>query len=186
MNSILNTILTNNTDDIALENSTACLSYTELSHKINEFSKILDEYPCKTIGLYLGNNPLWIVISIAAHNTNKVVIPIPVFFSSLQIKHIINDSGLELIFSDQPLNDDTISGLSENKKHQYLDTEFYQYNVIHQSKETLSTDENIAIVTYTSGSTGTPKGVCLNESNLLNVAHSIETVLRPLALKRHL
>ncbi len=186
MDSIIKSIACNNPSTVAVEDSNIKINYQELGKYITEFTATLRELDPQSIGLFIDNSLLWIIVSLAARNANIAIVPLPAFFSKQQISHIIKDCQLDVIISDRPLTNELTQKLQNIDRCLFHDNPWYIYKTYHKTQHNLVLDNNIAIVTYTSGSTGTPKGVCLSESALLNVAQSIADSLEPIGLQRHL
>ena len=106
-------------------------------------------------------------MDLAASALGITVIPIPLFFSEAQTKHLIENSQLDTVFSDSAWS---LSYFEEERVGD-LDGVFYSLRAPNQSKVTFSK------ITYTSGSTGTPKGACLDESTLMTIVGSLSASL---------
>ncbi len=186
MKSILDNIGLHEPNIIAIEDMNFNLSYGDLYINVMEVSEIIKNFSSRAIGLYIDNSTLWIIISLAIQKANKAIVPIPPFFSPLQIKHVINDCGIDTIITDRQLTKEQFPPLHKGNDYQWRDKNYSCYKIINQTLQNCNLDEDISMVTYTSGSTDQPKGVCLSNKSLLDVSESIANVLSPLSLQRHL
>ena len=167
-----------------LSEAVVCLarvvSYAELQRLIKHLTDELQRFNIERLAIYSANTLEWLLIDLAAANAGIAVVPVPLFFSDDQITHLLNDSQVDAVFSEQGLglllpscrqkNSAVISGL---------------YQLI--PKNTVSySPTNFAKVTYTSGSTGLPKGVCLSGDTLSSVTTSLASALESAGLQRHL
>lgn len=152
------------------------LSYSELVDAIEQIGTLLHTMPGRTTGLALDNSPLWVVLDLAGLAAEKVMIPLPFFFSGEQIAHSIRDAGIHCILTDQPdlyqkiLADAGIE-TSASFTHIISDIELTEIRLTNIPARLLPADT--VKVTYTSGTTGHPKGVCLSADALYRVADSL-------------
>lgn len=185
MKSIIESIASHEPSIIAIEDSNFYLSYGDLYNNVIEVTKIINEIPSRAIGIYIDNSALWLIISLAIQNANKVVVPIPPFFSRLQIKHVIDDCGIDTVITDHQVSKMLFPELNISNHYQWRNKSYYFYMTASQHHN-CKLDDDISMVTYTSGSTDQPKGVCLSKESLFEVSDSVATLLKPLSLQRHL
>ena len=134
----------------ALRDNGVELSYGDLIRHIEDRSDQLIDVD--VLGIALDNGIDWLIWDMAALYAGIVCIPLPPFFTKDQINHSIATAGITHLL--------TPGGL--------VPTGFARSARI---------PDGSAKITFTSGTTGTPKGVCLSKSAMINVAHSIHTVL---------
>lgn len=151
-------------DSIALSDSQGCITWGELPARIDAVATRLKLESGARIALLADNSRHWVLADLAALQLQRVLVPVPLFFSDTQRSHLFNRAGIDtlLTVSDdrlqiQPLNAPT--------------TELHQGTVK---------------ITFTSGTTGTPKGVCLSATQQLQVAQSLAKRLTAIGLRRHL
>ncbi|MCX7192294.1 MAG: AMP-binding protein [Proteobacteria bacterium] len=175
-------------DAYALVGGRHTLSYQELENAIAQISVLLHTFPAKKIALALDNSPLWAVLDLAGLASDKIIIPLPFFFSGEQIAHSIRDAGITCILTDQPdLYQETLaaSGIEAEASytHNISGQEITEIRLSGIAAKTLPA--GTVKVTYTSGTTGHPKGVCLSADALYNVAGSLLTATNGTPSDRH-
>jgi long-chain acyl-CoA synthetase len=159
---------------IALQGKpTETLTYAELAISIELFSYRLNKAEVKVLGLAMDNSPAWAIADLAAMELNLPVVPLPYFFSAEQTIHAINDAGINVVLSDQPILLKQIFDAHGKKilqEKQYLieDRFITQFTLSPPKVSVISS--STAKITYTSGTTGKPKGVCLEASALNQVS----------------
>lgn len=132
------------------------------------------------VALLADNSPEWALTDLAALRAGTPLLPLPAFFTPAQLQHALNQSGADLIVTDQP---DRIAALDIG----FATTEVE--GSLHWMTRTVSPvalPEGTAKVSYTSGSTGTPKGVCLTAEGLIDTARAVKSRLHDLPIERHL
>lgn len=155
------------------------ISYQKLSELIDATSLWLGSYNIRSLGLHCNNNIDWIVTDLAAVQLGIPVIPIPGFFSEDQIEHLVEDSKLDAILSDN-------NGYYPNETHEIAHFSNSELRLRRLKSETLRPKPGYAKVTYTSGSTGSPKGVCLTQATIESVVEALSNRLSGIVMERHL
>ncbi|MDH5182385.1 MAG: AMP-binding protein [Gammaproteobacteria bacterium] len=159
-------------DNIAVSGVGQSLSYSDLQGEVEKLSAKLLASGSKVLGVFADNSPAWIIIDLAAVAADIVLVPLPVYFSDRQLVHVIQDTGIDVVFTDQHSR---IKALNDS----FQSTGAYdlfggQISCVSTSSATTQIDiENISKITYTSGTTGAPKGVCLTQETLDKVAKSL-------------
>lgn len=176
-------------DALACVGSTLTLSYHDLINAIEQLSGQLTTNSAHVIGLALDNSPLWVALDLAAWQSDKVLIPLPFFFSAEQIVHSLQDAGIHCILTDQVTRYSQLLAaanieISEILPRQLGSLSFFEIRLNNISAPPLPV--GTIKVTYTSGTTGHPKGVCLDERALYQVATSLRLATRASPQDRHL
>ncbi|GAB2883343.1 amino acid adenylation domain-containing protein [Microbulbifer echini] len=163
-------------DEIALTCGGNQLTYLELNTRANQLARYLKERGANTevlIGVYLERSTDMVVALLAILKASAAYVPIDPNYPEVRVRHIIEDSGLELMLSDQeiPLAQE-IADLDIIR----MDSCRVQEELHNYSKENLDTGElkpeSLAYVIYTSGSTGLPKGVLVEHGNIVRLFNS--------------
>lgn len=123
----------------------------------------------KRIGLYSDNNLEWILVDLACLWAKVTLIPIPLYFSTSQIRHIVEVSEMDALLEVGDSVCETVRPI-----HVIHFKETIRCKIIRRG----AFDESaIRKITFTSGSTGTPKGVLLTEESMINVARSVANAI---------
>lgn len=164
----------------ALQDVNGQLSYAELHAAVIATAAALKDSGIRTLGLLLDNSPAWVIVDLAALHAGIRVIPLPTFFSRQQIAHVIRDTGIDALFTDE--HTPGWQGFTQR-------TSPVPGTVMLQATRDAAADiypAGTAKVTFTSGTTGQPKGVCLDSAAMRSVAESIVTAAADSGIDRHL
>jgi long-subunit acyl-CoA synthetase (AMP-forming) len=169
---------------IAIKAHDATLTYSQLHEKVLEVAGALNTNNMQRVGLYADNSAAWVIMDLACLAAKVVIVPIPLFFSSLQIQHLLSTASLDYVFCDRvlPVADDSL--VPDLSMHDLVMTDAFsavpilrcfKYPNNSAAAITESMPKGCAKVTFTSGSTGRPKGVCLSAQHQLQVAQALLT-----------
>ncbi len=164
-------------DAVALRTETRDWTYNKLASEVSRVRGLLNETKPRAIGLLTDNGAHWVVCDLATIDANIPIVPIPTFFTPLQIAHVIKDAGLDVVLSERDF-----PGFASST----LDIAGHTIYWVATKAEPKALPFGTAKITYTSGTTGTPKGVCLPQSHLETVAQSLVTVLGAHLAQRHI
>ncbi len=165
------------------------VSYAQLMADIKTLPSTLILDQSSVVGLAMDNSPAWALFDLIALRLNLPNVPLPLFFSTQQIVHAIQDAGVDCVITDQL---DQYQALFkecgiEVKEHQSVEVygKVCHLLCLHPFNQEGLMD-SVVKVTYTSGTTGSPKGVCLNELSMVNVAISLLNETKANGSDRHL
>lgn len=142
----------------AISDDLQSLSYGELANRAASLSFALKEAP-QTIAIFAPNSVQWIIADLALALAGKTMVPLPTFFSTDQLTHIVQDSGAKLILTTQDLMP---KAKTLNKPIRLL-SDSVESQAFPQD---LSLSEQSQRIIYTSGTTGAPKGVRIGSSQI--------------------
>lgn len=135
-------------------------------------------------GLLTDNGCGFAIADRALRLAGSLNVPLPPAFTDAQLRHALDDAGLDALLTDQP----GVAGRLDCGLRPAGTAPgsglFLWHRPAPPGRPVLPA--GTLKVTYTSGSTGTPKGVCLTAATLDAVVSSVRTVTAPLGLARHL
>ncbi len=170
MSLILKALAESEPSKIIVNDGATTLTASSLNQQISIMANWLNKQQLSSVALLADNNLLWLIVDLACLKLNLVLIPVPAFFSAEQQKHVLNDSGAELLLTD---GTEQTSGI-------------VNFNAKRLKATSVPLPKNCAKITYTSGTTGNPKGVCLSLEQMEAVASSIADVAKEAGVNTHL
>ncbi|MDZ4728495.1 MAG: AMP-binding protein, partial [Xanthomonadales bacterium] len=171
-------------DQIVARDSTRSITAESLLAKANALAEELESLGIRVLALQLDNGIDWLMVDLASQMANICLIPLPGFFSSIQIAHVLSKAPVDAYMGDGIAGIEPLLGNRLQHRHITLvgALPLLQFAT---SAEAFPLPPNTGKVTFTSGSTGTPKGVCLSHPQLLLQAHALSEAVG-LAKPRHL
>src|SRR6185436_12426161 len=130
-----------------------------------EARRSLAAIPARRFALLADNGVGWVVADLALHLERLPNVPLPAFFTDAQLRHVLDDSGIDALLTDDPQR-------AVRLLPHWVDGGTLQAAGLDvrlrpdRDSERASLPTGTVKVTYTSGSTGTPKGVCLGAAQL--------------------
>jgi len=173
----------NTPDKVALQlqDMAITLNYRELHHTIPELAGSIKG---QRIGMFMGNSCAWAVVDLAILHRGAIAVPVPPFFSNEQLSHLISDSELDLIITDQPQRLESLLHISPSAHLRIAGRELALFQLPIVALRQLPSET--AKITYTSGTTGQPKGVCLSSSAIAEVTLALNAAVEGSASDRTL
>ena len=134
----------------------------------------LQKLDLKRIGLCGDNTSAWVIADLACMLADVVCVPVPVFFSSAQVSHLVDTAGLQALLWPET-----------GTAREHLGEGVWA-SVLADAPASIRLPEGTAKITFTSGSTGTPKGVCLSRAQIMATVEALRQRLSPVGAARHL
>jgi long-subunit acyl-CoA synthetase (AMP-forming) len=136
-------------DVTPLSDDHAVLTRGDLVDRVAGLAGVLRDRP-QRIGLLGSNGTEWAVAQLAAWFAGKTVVPMPAFFSRLQLEHLLKDAGIDhVVATHEAAGLAAALGLNVTLAS------------AHATETLPEPSEGAGMIAYTSGSTGHPKGVHL-------------------------
>ena len=159
----------------------AAWSAADLAHHIDELARTLSRViaPGSVVGLYADNSPHWIAADLAAQIACVDLVPLPAFFSSEQLAHVIGASGMAAMLSSDagPAASFKFEAEAAGGLRLYRSTgPACERNALSEGRK----------ITFTSGTTQAPKGVILTTAQQLRTARALASLTCGLGIRRHL
>ena len=172
-------------DAVAIADETRGLTYAELLARVTELAGALQRHGCDSIALHADNGPEWIIADLAAWYANKLVVPVPPFFTAAQVNHLYTSSGIDTVIT----SGDATAFYASSNDFDPLDAGVAGVSLFSRGcrdSAVQQTGKYCCKVTFTSGSTGTPKGVMLSGSTIDAVTRRLAAAFADMPVARHL
>jgi long-subunit acyl-CoA synthetase (AMP-forming) len=174
---------------VALQGGSGSLTYKQLWHAVCELVGRLSGDGVRSVAILADNTPACAVADLACVAMGIPCVPVPLFFSPDQVRHLLDASGVNTLLTDMPERALPLLDALEVPYHRTPDW-------IHETGTGLQVIDiedgmpriprGVAKVTFTSGTTGEPKGVCLGQQAMEQVAASLAKVSGAKSADRHL
>lgn len=158
------------------------ISYQNLLVRVRDAAEQLIQYSPKCIALRAENSLDWVIADLAALYADIPNVPVPLFFTTEQVTHILHQSGADLLLGNWN------SWVKDASSDTQMVGEVEDLGIWKRSVEgAKSLLPHTAKITFTSGSTGNPKGVCLSQNQLSKVSRSLtDTIATEVRCETHL
>ena len=136
-------------------------TYKELQDKVNKLAYYLHSLgDNEVVGMLMDRSDSLIISQLAILKSGSGYLPIDPTYPEERIKYIIEDSGVNVILTENKYKDIVpVKAVLVNDENNYKTYKEFKTN---------QTPDSIAYLIYTSGSTGKPKGVMIKQSNVVN------------------
>ncbi|MBN1866414.1 amino acid adenylation domain-containing protein [Candidatus Sumerlaeota bacterium] len=166
-------------DRVAVVSEGARLTYAELDKRANRLGRLLRTIgvgPDVLVGIYMNRSVEMMAAILGVWKANGAYVPLDPSFPIDRLAYMIQDSGLQVLLTDESLRDavpettarvvcvdrtdgpEHGAGTSSSDRH---------------GRKVHATPDNLAYVIYTSGSTGKPKGVQVLHRGVVNFLASM-------------
>jgi long-chain acyl-CoA synthetase len=141
--------------------------------------------PGDRVGLWLKNCPEFVPAIYGVLLADAAVVPINNFLKADEVSHILNDAGINVLITEQSLNEAFQKLQSARPGLKIFEVEQIQSTPTAEAPTTSARRTNdLAVIIYTSGTTGKPKGAMLSHGNLLANVESCRQVLEAVPFDR--
>lgn len=172
-------------DGVALDGPAGRIGYRQLLSKAERLANTFARRRLRVIALIADNSAEWIVTDLAAQIAGSTLVPLPGFFSVMQIMHALESSGADALMFDAA-HRGFLHGLPlPNAPTTPLSDGLYVVELA-ATDGTVRLPAGTAKISFTSGTTADAKGVCLPQAAMDTVASSLCTATNELNLRRHL
>jgi len=160
-------------ENIALVFGDQQLTYKELNQRANSLANTLRNKiePNEIVGIMVYRSVEMIVGLLAILKAGGAYLPIEPEYPSERIKYILQDSGVNVVLTDN-YSTSKITGYNSINTADKIN---YSNNI--DNPINLNTPKSLAYVIYTSGSTGQPKGVLIEHSSVVNFVESVSKIM---------
>ena len=161
-------------ESVALIYKDITLTYRCLNERANQLAHYLIHHflivPDEVIGILIERSEKSVITLLAIIKTGAAYLPIDTTYPKNRINHLIDDSKLKILLTDQNNLVSTFSNDLTLINVDSIEEELVSYS---RSNPNVNVEpENLAYMIYTSGSTGIAKGVGVEHRNLLGISES--------------
>jgi long-chain acyl-CoA synthetase len=170
---------------LALRDQHTQLSYAELAEQVKACAIWLQGLGVDRIGFDAHNSVSWVIVDLACMQADVCMMPIPPFFSPLQVAHVVRKAGISHVITDHP---ERFVQRCESFASAESDQSFIQGYTLLKSSESEAAQPlppDVVKVTFTSGTTGSPKGVLLTHQQISAVTESLIEVAQITSEDKH-
>jgi long-chain acyl-CoA synthetase len=166
------------------QDSSGSLTVAELRQGSAVLAAALQLLEIRVLALQADNGIPWLIIDLACQQAGTCLVPIPDFFSSQQLEHVLSTAAVDALVCQHP---EKLARVLAGRIR--ASSPFQPGNLTLLMLEPAATScplpPDTGKITFTSGSTGQPKGVCLSNAQLLRQARVLAEAVN-LTAPRHL
>jgi long-chain acyl-CoA synthetase len=169
---------------IALTDGSRSITYGQLGPMVQSAAALLRETGGLRFGLLAENGCDWALADLAVHHLHRVNVPLPAFFTPAQMRHAIDDAGIDTLVTDR-----RTEVMDRWPEFSDVGRLFNGLAVLRRAVDPRmrpAVPVGTTKITYTSGSTADPKGVCLPGAALDRATRAMSQVTAPIGIGRHL
>jgi long-subunit acyl-CoA synthetase (AMP-forming) len=157
----------------ALSDEHRTLDYRQLSLAVSSEAEWLTHSRVRRCALLADNGIGWVIADLALLQQGALNVPVPPWFTSAQIGHVLDDALVDCILTDEP--ERVLRDHGEFRLEAVAASSGLSLLRRAPAAAERAISSGTAKVTYTSGSTAAPKGVCLSAAAMESVAQSLAT-----------
>lgn len=160
---------------------TACtLTTPQLLMAADDLVNLLASRDRRMLAVLADNSPAWVAADLATLLADIVHLPLPTFFNSAQVRHVLANTGADALLTDRPES-------VEEWADDFVPVATWQgLHLLQRNRRPAATPAGTWKISFTSGSTGAPKGACLAATGLFDTAAALSEALAEVPLSRHL
>jgi len=160
-------------DSVALSSAGAVLTREALCRRVASLAASLVEQGVSCVALLADNGIDWVVADLACLEARVRIVPVPLFFTQAQVRHLLVTSGADTLLADRNV---AAQVPAARPVPGWTSLPGLRRFALATAADVQLPDPTWKI-TYTSGTTGAPKGVCLSARHLLGVARSLDRAI---------
>ena len=165
----------------ALDDGRCAWSGVQLDAAVAAAGQALAASGARVLATVLDNGAPFVALDEAALRHGIVHVPLPQFFTAVQMQHALQAAGVDTLLVAPPL-----VGAWPGLRWWPADVAGESLMRARLPAAQVVMPAHTAKITFTSGTTGTPKGVCLGADALQRVTRGLVEAMAPLQIERHL
>ncbi len=171
-------------DQAAVSEGTTSLSAGALRVRCARLAEMLSELKIERLALHADNGLHWVVADMACQMASVCLVPLPTFFSTGQLQHVLDSVRPDAVICQDPQRWDALLAGQVRARHESI-TGSLQLLLLEPAKQSVAIPPGTGKITFTSGSTGKPRGVCLGNEQIMRQARALRDAVG-LEKPRHL
>ena len=169
---------------IALTDGKRSITFGQLAPLVRHEAALLHATGGLRFALLADNGCDWALADLAIHHLHRMNVPLPAFFTPAQMRHAIDDAGIDTLITDRPV--EVMDRWAEFSPVGTMSGNLAILRRAVDPAQRRAVPFGTTKVTYTSGSTADPKGVCLAGAVLDRATRAMVQTTAPIGIGRHL